>query len=86
MSENDIVEWMLTTTDNPFNPFTEFDKWFQFDIANNYNTSAYLGRIANTSIYLPENINRLEINKAINEICDLNLLGIYKKVQRTDFE
>lgn len=39
----------LTTFDNPYNPFTQFSKWFLFDTEKGYNSCAYLGRIARTS-------------------------------------
>ena len=42
-------EYMLTTIDNPFNPFTNFDDWYAFDTSKGYNTCAYLDRICNSS-------------------------------------
>ena len=71
---------MLTTIDNPFNPFTDFDKWYTFDIEKGYNSCAYLARIANTSTHLPDSINQEEIENAIDEICKININGMYKKV------
>ena len=32
------VEFMLTTTDNPYNPFNEFEQWLSFDTSHGYNT------------------------------------------------
>ena len=43
------TEYMLTTVDNPFNPFTEFDEWFAFDRQMGYNTPSFLDRIAKVS-------------------------------------
>ena len=37
----------LTTFDNPFNPFENFDEWFAYDIQHGYNTCGKLMRIAN---------------------------------------
>lgn len=72
---------MLTTTDNPYNPFTQFDLWFQFDISKGYNTCAFIDRIANTSDELTDKENDKEIENAMKEIAKENVLGIYKLVE-----
>ena len=71
---------MLTTTDNPFNPFEDFSKWFLYDTEKGYNSCAYLARIARTSEQLSDNENLEEIERAIDEIIELDFLGIYEKV------
>ena len=71
---------MLTTTDNPFNPFVQFDEWKAFDEAKGYFTCAYLARIVKTSHELSEEDEALAIEQAIDEIVELNILGIYRKV------
>ena len=70
----------LTTIDNPFNPFTQFDEWQKFDESKGYYTCAYLARIVKTSDELSETDEALAIRQAIDEIVRLNVLGIYKKV------
>ena len=75
--------FMLTTTDNPFNPFEDFDKWLQFDIEKGYYSCSYLARIAKTSEQLSDYENDLEIERAIDEIIELDFLKIYKKVSST---
>lgn len=75
-------EVMLTTIDNPYDPFTQFDDWYGFDHLKGYNTCEYLARIAKTSPELSEADHIEEMEAAIDEICRLNVLGIYKKVKR----
>ena len=29
---------LVTTADNPFSPFTQFDSWFMYDMRMGYNT------------------------------------------------
>lgn len=71
---------MLTTIDNPFDPFTEFDRWYEFDVASGYHTSAYLARIARVGEGLSDADYDLALEMAIDEICSENITGRYRKV------
>ncbi|MDT3386819.1 MAG: hypothetical protein LIR46_03495 [Bacteroidota bacterium] len=73
---------MLSTSDNPFNPFTNFDDWYQWDERNGYHTTSYLGRIVRTSPYLSPQEQEDENERAINEILQYNLTGNYIKVEQ----
>ena len=78
-------EYMLTTFDNPFDPFEQFTSWFMFDVEKGYNSCAYLGRIAKTSEQFSEEENKEvddEIERAIDEIIKYDFLNIYKKIKR----
>lgn len=55
----------LTTIDNPYDPFTQFDAWFQFDEGKGYHSCAYLARIARTSDQLSGAENEQEIERAM---------------------
>ena len=71
---------MLTTTDNPYNPHTNFDEWLAYDEAMGYNTLNYLARIANVAIDMDEEEAKPLIEAAIEEILEVNVLGIYDTV------
>lgn len=71
---------MLTTVDNPFNPITQFDDWYEYDESKGYCTSGYVARIAKTSDDLSKNDQDLAIQAAIDEIISMNPDGFYKKV------
>lgn len=73
---------MLTTEDNPFDPFDQFDDWYAFDERHGYHTCAYLDRISKSSSDLSPKDQIEATNEAINEIVKMNILGIYKKVSR----
>ena len=75
---------MLTTIDNPYNPFQQFTSWFLFDVEKGYNTCSYLARIAKTSDQFSEEENNEEIERAIDEIIKYNPLNIYKKVRKPE--
>lgn len=73
---------MLTTVDNPYNPFDDFNNWFMFDVQKGYNTCAYLARIAQTSDQFTEKENNEEIEKAIDEIIQHDFMNIYVKLTK----
>lgn len=80
--ELDQVEYMLTTIDNPFNPFDDFGSWYNWDTAHGYNTASYLGRIVKSSEDISETDQIVAVNQAIEEIVKLNITGMYRKVER----
>lgn len=71
---------MLTTIDNPYDPFKDFTPWFLYDCEKGYNTCAYLARIAHTSEQLSDEENEEEIERAIDEIIKYDFMNIYKRV------
>lgn len=71
---------MLTTVDNPFDPITQFDDWYEYDESKGYCTSGYVARITKTSDDLSKNDQDLAIQAAIDEIISMNPDGFYKKV------
>jgi hypothetical protein len=75
-----MSQHMLTTIDNPYNPFTDFDEWNAFDILKGYHTLEYLARVVNTSEDLPTGIESMAIEQGIDDIVKLNPLGLYKKI------
>ena len=76
----------LTTIDNPYDPFTQYLDWWLFDNRKGYNSSAYLARIAHTSDQLSEIENNEEIERAIDEILSMDILGIYRKVENPNYK
>lgn len=77
-----MLKSMLTTTDNPYDPFDNFTAWYAFDSSHGYYSSAYLARIV---VYSDE-MSDADINRAnelaIDEIVEENILGIYTKVSK----
>jgi len=69
----------LTTVDNPYNPFDDFEKWFMFDNIKGYGTCSYLARIARTSDALTPQENEQALETAIDEIIRLDALNMYRK-------
>ena len=79
-------EYMLTTVDNPWNPFTHFDEWFAFDESHGYCSCGLLARISASTDELSEELENKQNEEAINEIIRYDLTNKYKKVSREDFK
>ena len=82
-NENVIVnDCTLTTFDNPYDPFTQFNEWFMFDVEKGYYTCSKLARIANTTDDMSEVEIIKENERAIDEIIKYDFMNVYKKVKR----
>lgn len=77
-----MIECMLTTFDNPFDYFEQFDDWYNFDTEAGYSTLSYLARIAMPSEALSDKELNDEIERAIDEIIKYDFRNIYKKVKK----
>lgn len=77
-----MTQSLLTTTDNPYDPFTQFEDWYNYDYSQGYKTSEYLARIAKTSDELSDEDNEVAIEEAMNEILFLNVTGNYIRVTK----
>lgn len=75
---------MLTTVDNPYNPFTHYDEWNQFDESKGYYTNSFLARICNTSDVLSPIDDEQALEAAIDEILRENVSGLYKRAKESD--
>lgn len=72
----------ITTFDNPFDPFKQFESWFMFDVEKGYNTCSYLARISNVTEDMTEQEADAEIERAIDDIIKYDFLNVYKKVKK----
>ena len=74
---------MLTTFDNPFDPFDQFTSWLLFDKEKGHNTCEYLARIANLSDDMSQEEIDIETERAIDSIIKYDVTNTFKKVTRT---
>lgn len=79
-----MTEHMLTTVDNPYNPFHQFDEWYAYDVRVGHHTSAFLARVVVSSPELSDADQSVAIEDAIDEIVRENVNGLYRKVTDTD--
>ena len=76
-----MVRCFLTTVDNPYDPYEQFEQWYRFDTDHGYNSSGLLMRLAETSSQFTDNENAYEIEKAIDKIIAADPCNIYKKLK-----
>ena len=73
---------MITTIDNPFNPFDDFDSWFMFDVEKGYYTNSKLARLIEVDDSMTEKEELEEIERAIDRLIEIDPLDLYKKIVR----
>lgn len=76
-----MVRCFLTTFDNPYSPYEQFEEWYRYDVDHGYNSSGLLMRLAETSSQFTDNENAYEIEKAIDRIVAADPQNIYKKLK-----
>ena len=76
----------LTTTDNPFDPFEQFDSWRMFDIEKGYYTCEFLARIVTISDDMTEKEIDEEVERAIDEVIKYDFLNMYVKVKKNEHD
>lgn len=73
--------YMLTTLDNPFDPFNDFASWFKFDLEKGHHTCSRIDRIANLSNEMSQKEVDEEMERAIDLIVKYDFEDKYIKVQ-----
>lgn len=78
---------MLTTVDNPFDPFTQYDAWLAEDerlsrLKGVQTCNQYLARLSNASQELSYEEQLIENENVIDRIIKQNVLGVYRKVTK----
>lgn len=73
---------MLTTVDNPYDPFDEYDAWHSHDMWLGHHTAEFLARLVVSSHELSEADYWLSVDQTIDEIIKNNVTGVFRKVTR----
>lgn len=75
---------MLTTIDNPYNPFTNYDEWLTYDLQMGYNTNSLLDRVANVSDELSDEDFDSIVFEAMKEIVKYNISGVHRLITKDE--
>lgn len=85
MAKMATADCMLTTYDNPYNPFKDFTAWWKYDHLLSHNTCEMLAKEALVSeVYSDEVNERLQL-EAMQRLCQ-RFPVTYKLVWPTDYE
>lgn len=76
-----MEDCMLTTYDNPIDPFENFDAWYKEDLRLGHDCCGLLARESAISEIFGEEINNQYIDDAIDRIIKREPM-IYKKVTK----
>ena len=76
----------LTTVDNPWSPFDNFDEWYVFDVSNGYDCLGQTERVANLTDDMTSKEQDICWEEAINTIIKDDPTGIYTSVEIEDDE
>jgi hypothetical protein len=77
---------MITTFDNPYNPFDEFNLWLMFDKEKGYNSCERMMRLAN----ITEDMTQIEIDaecdRAMDRLIELDFTNTFPRFFRDSDE
>ena len=73
--------YMLTTLDNPFNPFEDFTSWYMFDCEKEHFTSSRLARLADINSEMTQKEVDEAMDRAMDIIVKYDLEDKYIKIQ-----
>lgn len=80
----------ITTSDNPFDYFDDFDNWFLYDIEKGYHTLEVMSRLTYTSTELSDRVYEAEVERVVDEMVYHDVINLeypdvhYIKVTRSD--
>ncbi len=74
---------MLTTFDNPFDPFSDFIRWWKEDLLLGHDTCGTLARESNISDVASDEVNDKDVVDAMNRIVKREPM-IYKIVYKSE--
>lgn len=84
-----ITEYWVTSSDNPYDPFTQWDDWYRTDRLLGYNLPGYVARdpdVAALSSDAPPAVLQRAIKSSVDAICKFQLTGregvYFKRVSR----
>jgi hypothetical protein len=72
--------YMLTTVDNPYNPFEDFNRWYVWDELHGYGSCEMIARIIKETTGMSKEEEALAVEDAIDKIVLNDFTTLYRKV------
>lgn len=74
---------MITTIDNPFDPFDQFQQWYAYDEAIlGHHTYSQIARFTSSSLEMSVYDEAIDLNNAIDRLILNDPLNVYRKLIR----
>ena len=77
-----MTQSLLSTVDNPFDPFEQFDEWFLYDNEYGYNSCSKLARVTVMNDAMTEYEKIMATEQAIDTIIQYDFTGLFIKVSK----
>lgn len=77
-------DYMITTIDNPWNPFTHYHEWLSFDMRHCYNTQEWLAVLTKSSNDLIDEEIKELIDGGVSRLLELDPYGLHVKVYKDE--
>lgn len=75
-----MAAYMLTTVDNPFNPFEDFNRWYMWDESHGYKSCERIARLAKSTAGMSsEEIDEV-VEEAIDKVVLNDFTTLFRKV------
>lgn len=77
-----VYECLISTKDNPFDPFEQFEDWYRFDKEKGYDSNERATRLAHFEENMTEPECMQEFERAIDRLIEIDPFDVFIKVRR----
>ena len=81
-----IKDCMLSTVDNPYDPFEQFNLWLMFDKEKGYDSCERLARLVDLTDDMTQKEIDEEIERAMDELIKLDFTDTFIKVYKESID
>lgn len=75
-----MADYMVTTIDNPWNPFSHYHEWLSYDMTHCYHTDEWIAVLSKTSNDLGTEEQQEQVDAGVDSLLALDPYGLHVKV------